>query len=235
MFNKLKEIMEDRAEESETRMFLFGIFGLIAYLPYYLINQHLLTATQFDSFWLRVSIAILCLFLVLKNYWPMNLRKFLPIYWYLVLMYSMPFFLAYMTLMNHGATAWVMNLLAITILMMLLVDWVSYTILLVGGIFLAYIAFILATYGIFVYQPGVIGYHDIINTLIPTIIMGIIFSYDKERIEKEKISAMKLIAANLAHELRTPLAAIKASASATKDYLPDLINTYEIARKNKLD
>lgn len=51
---------------------------------------------------------------------------------------------------------------------------------------------------------------------------------------KRQVDTTKVLASTIAHELRTPLAAIYAGAEGTKDYLPDLINAYELAKANNL-
>jgi two-component system CAI-1 autoinducer sensor kinase/phosphatase CqsS len=226
-FTRFLLAIELGAKESEILMIPFGIFGLIAYLIYYLINRFLLPAEAYDSLFLRIIISILCFFLIIKNFWPQKYRRWLPIYWYATILYSFPFFIAFMTLKNHGETAWIMNLLSITILMILLMDWVSYSIVFVLGVFLACSAYYLTSHNPFVYIPGTVSYKDIINTFTISIIMGVIFFRNKEKREIE-------LSANIAHELRTPLAAVNASAEGIKEYFPDLIKTYELAKKSDL-
>lgn len=51
---------------------------------------------------------------------------------------------------------------------------------------------------------------------------------------KRQAELMRMLAATIAHELRTPLAAINLAADTTKDYLPELIQGYETAKKQKL-
>ncbi|MDF2939368.1 MAG: sensor histidine kinase [Gammaproteobacteria bacterium] len=53
-------------------------------------------------------------------------------------------------------------------------------------------------------------------------------------ISEEKAQAMKMLAATIAHELRTPLASISALSSAIQIFLPVLIEGYELAEQNNL-
>jgi len=53
--------------------------------------------------------------------------------------------------------------------------------------------------------------------------------------EMEKMNeGLKLIAASIAHELRTPLSAISSAMKGILKYLPQLLTTYQIAKDNRL-
>lgn len=233
-FNTLNLAITQGAKDSENRMIPFGIFGLVAALLYYLINLYLLVAPaeSYDTLSIRIVISVLCFFLILKDYWPKKLRPFLPIYWYLTVLYTMPFFITFMTLKNHASSAWVMNLLSVAILMMLLVDWASYTVLFISGGLLAWLTYYLTTPGSFVYIPGALNMGDIVSTFLISIIMGIIFSRNKAIIEQEKLQAMAAVGGSIAHELRTPLLAIDSGVTGLRKYFPVLFETYQYAIKN---
>lgn len=222
--------MEQGTKESEGRIIPFAIFIFMGHFFYYFINLHLLS-DPYESLSARIIATVLSFFLLLKNYWPKKLRSLLPAYWYITLLYSMPFFITFMALKNNAASSWMLNLLAVVVLMMLLVDWISYTVILLLGVFLAWIAYYVTTPQPFVYTPGVLSYGNLVDTFLSSIVMGVIFSRKKEKVEQEKLQAMKLLSTNIAHELRTPLAAINAGAGGIQDYLPDLIHGYELAKE----
>ncbi len=230
-FAKLNAAITQSAKYSEVQMIPFGIFGSIAYLFYYLINTRsgLISHEAYDSLCLRVILSVLCLILILKNHWPKALRPFLPLYWHITLLYSVPFFITFMALKNHASSPWVLNLLSIVILMMLLVDWVSFTVLFIMGGLLAWLAAYL-TSSPFVYIPGTLNLGDIVNTFGISIIMGIIFSRNKENYER--VQAMAAVAGSIAHELRTPLLTIDNGVAGLKKYFPILFSTYQYGIQN---
>lgn len=234
LLDKILAGIDRGAKGSEAQMIPFGIFGLAVFFLYHLINLYLLPPALYESLWPRLAIGILCFFLILKNHWPQKIQRFLPIYWYVTLLYSIPFFITFMVFKNNGATAWVMNLLSIIMVMMLLVDWVSYTFLLTVGVLFAWIAYRVTTPTPFSYMPGTLTYSDIINTFSISIIMGIIFSRKKEKMEREKLEAVKLFSANITHELRTPLCTINAMADGVQEYLPDLMTAYQLAKQQNI-
>lgn len=59
----------------------------------------------------------------------------------------------------------------------------------------------------------------------------------QELVEKteQKLKGMTLVTAAIAHELRTPLAAIKSAAMGISKIIPDLIVSYKIASENNLN
>lgn len=57
----------------------------------------------------------------------------------------------------------------------------------------------------------------------------------KEKLQDERIMAMKRMGGSIAHELRTPLASLSAGMKVLQDIMPDFFKAYKIARQNKLD
>lgn len=52
---------------------------------------------------------------------------------------------------------------------------------------------------------------------------------------EERLAGIRALSASIAHELRTPLAAIQFGISGMKDYLPLLVDAYKVAKKHKLN
>ncbi|MGD9152995.1 MAG: PAS domain-containing protein [Gammaproteobacteria bacterium] len=57
----------------------------------------------------------------------------------------------------------------------------------------------------------------------------------KSKVQEERINTMKATAAGIAHELRTPIRSIMASAKGIEKFLPILLNSHETARNAGLD
>lgn len=58
---------------------------------------------------------------------------------------------------------------------------------------------------------------------------------DKLKEAEERLSGLRALSASIAHELRTPLSAIRFGLSGTKDYLPVLVDAYKKAKTHQLD
>lgn len=229
---KLLQWFSQRVENTGAPYVVFGIFGIINYPVCYVMFQSVVPQ-EYNPFSFRLIAGILCVPLALKNYWPQKLRNFLPLYWYLTILYCLPFFGAYMLLMNNASDEWLMNKVLGLFLLILIVDWLMFILLLIVGVSLAFILYLFST------PPnGAVsadGIYLAAYMYFLTILIGAIFSRDKEKIAYEKLQAMRSLAANIAHELRTPLAAIASGARGIKHYLPSLINTYALAKKENLD
>jgi signal transduction histidine kinase len=233
ILNKLLTIINKHTENSGAQYIAYGIFGLLNY-PLSHIMWYNLLPQKFSPLSLRIIAMALCIPLILKNYWPQNLCKYLPIYWYLTLLYTLPFFGTYMLLMNHGSRDWLMNDVLGLFLFMLLVDWTSFIVLLSLGVFFGWFCYWLA-------DPGNISEASKSSILLAiymytfAIIIAGVFSRNREKLQREKLQGMQTLSATIAHELRTPLRAISSSASSIAKYLDNLIASYRIAKEQKLN
>lgn len=242
IIRNFKSHLVENAWDSESSMIPFGLFGLISLPLFYFINLYILNSDtlpvgyQRSDIVLRLICVLLCLALTFKDYLPNILRPYLPLVWYGGILFFMPFFATYMTLQHHFSAAWILNSLSILILTILLVDWFTYAFLLILGITLGTFTYYLFTPQVF---PLSINTHpltfmDVSITYIISIIMGMIFSRRKNLIEYAKLQAVKSVGANIAHELRTPIASIEAGITGAKSYFPLLLDAYVMAKEHKV-
>jgi signal transduction histidine kinase len=217
------------AENSSYPYVVFGVFGVISYPVYYLIWAYL-APIGYENLPLRLIAVFLCAPLIFLNHWPDIAKKFLPYYWYLTILYSLPFLFTYLLLRNHLSSGWVLNSMTVIVLSILLLDLIPLVIILLIGIGLGYLYF----------KWNVPGEHvrissDIVITYLSVLIFGVLFAQNKANIEKEKLRTMKSLGATVAHELRTPLMAIQFGISGAREYFPVLVKGYISAQENKLD
>lgn len=226
LFKRFHIFLDKKVEGASPQLITFGLFGIINYPVFYFTWTNV-APQQYESLALRLIAAFLCIPLILKNYWPHRLRRYLAIYWYLTLVYCLPFFGTFMLLQNHGSPMWVTNAMLVLLLLTLLVDWISFTIILLIGIAAAII-----TYFSVNSNPIILNdYWGTLLTYISAVIIAAIFAHTRERLEQAKFQAMAAIGGNIAHELRTPLRAINSGVSGIKQYFPTLISSYQIASK----
>ncbi len=243
LWKKVDNFLQVQFVKTENIVILFSVFGLTVILLFYLINIGLYKdKAVYDSIGLRITMSVMHACLALKNYWPKSIRRWLPLCWYLSLLFALPYFFTLMMLKNHMAAPWILNWLAKVILMIIITDWILYAVLLTIGMSLAWLVFSLTSPIGFVFNPGTLTAVDIINTFVTSIVIGLIFSRRKTiyqdttlAAEKARTDSMRLVSASIAHELRTPLQSIKLLAKGLKSYLPKLTETYNIAKQHKLD
>lgn len=229
LFKKVFSFINKNAFEAEPHFLPFGIIAGIGFASYYFI-WHNLTVQPYENAFLRLVAVFLCLGLTLKKFWPKGIHFFLPIYWYVSLTYTLPFFFTFMLLKNGTSTLWPMNTMIALILLILLTDWISMIFILEIGILLAWILYLITTTN--PQLPDNIS--GLIVTYIPVILAGAFFVYKKDKIHEEKLRSMSDIAASIAHELRTPLATLSMAVDNLKETYPRLIEAYKLAKQNNL-
>jgi signal transduction histidine kinase/CheY-like chemotaxis protein len=111
-----------------------------------------------------------------------------------------------MLLKNNLSTLWLMNLVSATFFILLLFDVIMSLILLIIGSFFGFLSFVLSG-SILSNPPGSLHLIEIIATFIPVIIIGGIFSRNKQVIEESSHAKTEFIA-NMSHDIRTPLTGI---------------------------
>lgn len=184
----------------------------------------------YESFWLRLTGSLLGLGLMLTPYWPESLKPVVPWYWFLTLLYTLPFFFTYSFLMNHANDMSSMALLCGAFLLVLLVDLITLLILLVLGMGLAFVCY-------YVNAPAFYFSNEHAEALLVMtflIAAGLTVNYKKSVLQRQRMAGMAAAAGMIAHELRTPLLGIKSGAQALNRYLPLLFEGYHLAHQNGL-
>jgi two-component system CAI-1 autoinducer sensor kinase/phosphatase CqsS len=231
---RLRNIINDCVKRNGAHYQTFGILGLFLFPVFYYVTAHYQVANQ-GNFSLRVVGALICLPLALHQYWPKNWRVWLPIYWYIVLLYCLPFFFTVIILENRTANpTWLIGLPFLLLWLMLVVDGLSFIILFTLGTILGFIVVDLDNQIQFY-----ISRTDYLIILIQFLILIGITMYIMKTNQnfkevQNKTLAIKPIAAGIAHEIRTPLASISAGANGIKNYLPILVEGYQQAKQHNL-
>ncbi|MES1924672.1 HAMP domain-containing sensor histidine kinase [Salinisphaera sp. T31B1] len=225
--------MEQSAAYSRPNMQLFALVAVIAHPVYYLCWTEL-SPQPFESVWLRAFSIVIALPMLFEPYvsnaglW----RGRITLYWFLIVVYQLPFFFVFMSLMNGFSTVWALSTMAACLFTVLLVfDW-----LMVFGVAIAGAA---AAAGCFWAIGG--SFADQADELIAlapiylfALIGGSIFNYKAEIVAREKLGAITSAVGTIAHELRTPLLSIRSGARGLQTYLPALFEGYELARDKGL-
>jgi len=115
-------------------------------------------------------------------------------------------------------------------LMILLLDWITLIIHFGLGTAFAVLAFVLTSD----VSLASLQHYEYLAIALFAVLIGAISNYDSERIRIEQERAMLLTAGSIAHELRTPLLSIRAGATGVANYLPTLLQTYQLARQHEL-
>lgn len=208
----LYNYLMDKTVEASHQITLFGIvmminfplFGILWKLQSFHVNQ---------EFFLRIIATALCAALALHKFWSIKYLQLLPFVWYLALLFCLPFFFAYLTLLNDGSTLWLMNCMSATFFLFLVTNAIDSLILLMLGGGLAFFCYLGVAAKSLKYIPGDVSFFGLGVTFLAAIVIGALFARDRELIYSAKIAGMRLLAGSLAHDLRTPLASIYLQAN----------------------
>ena len=140
MFAVYNYLMEKTIEASH-QITLFGIVMMINF-PLFGILWKLQNFQVNKEFFLRLIATILCALLALHRFWSPKFLRVLPFLWYLSLLFCLPFFFTYLTLLNDGATLWLMNCMSATFFLFLVTNALDSLILLILGSSLAYYSYV---------------------------------------------------------------------------------------------
>lgn len=184
----------------------------------------------YETLWLRLIGSLLGLGLMLTLYWPSFLKPYIPWYWFLTILYTLPFFFAYSFFMNQASVISAMSLLCSVFLLVLLVDLLSLSILLILGWGLAFVCYYLVSPTIYFGEDHI----EMGLVLLFIMIAGSTVSYKTAMLQQQRMAGMAAAAGMIAHELRTPLLGIKSGAQALTNYMPMLFETYNLAKDNGL-
>lgn len=224
-FHLINDWILSKVKEHGPQYTAFAIFGLINFvLPFFMWSQEMLEATLL--LYLRSFASLLCFVLLLRDYWPNKLRIFLPFYWYFTLLYCLSFLTSYLLLLNQGSTYWLMNLVLAIFLLVLLVDWVSFIILLSLGLLAALVVDWLTEDRFYLILDSQNLYLALYMYFF-SILIGLIFSRNKAKIDFERLFAIEGLSASIAHEIRTPLSSLRMNAEIIRVYLPQLLMFYK--------
>ena len=208
-------------------------FGVVAGagFPLYYVVWHVLFPQPYETLTLRLVGSAIFLPIIFVKLWPESLKRFFPLYWYLSILFALPFFFTFMLLKNGGSTVWLLSTLVALFVMILLLDWINLLVQIAIGVACAVFIFH-ATTGF----PVTLAFEsfEFVPIFMFALVMGIIVNYTAEKMRAERRQAVLATAGMVAHELRTPLLSVKSGASGLKHYIPLLLDTYRLAVDRKL-
>ncbi|MEI6805566.1 MAG: ATP-binding protein [Myxococcaceae bacterium] len=226
----LHQWMIRRVEPSSEQYTAFGIFTAITYIIPDINWSRSTLSFEPCTTEIRFIGGFLALFLIFRDRWPEPLKAYLKTYWYLTLLYTLSFSKAYMVMCSHVSWESLSNTLLGMFLLSILVDWISFLVILLSGVTLAIIAFSMFD-NLFALsiQPDQIQWMIYMYSF--SIAIGIIFSRHKENFNRNRLEAIKVQGAYIAHEASAPLVSIATIAQGLSLHLPSLIKTHEAAKK----
>ncbi len=222
--------MAARSAEAECQLPILSILIIIGYLGFYIIWTDF-AGQAYESFSLRLIAGAIGLLLLFHKHWPQRLKTIFPAFWYLSLIYLFPFFFVFMLAKNNSSSIWQLNFLIAITLLVILVDWLSATILIIVGALLGGLAYYYTTPDAYFPLKTI----EILASFCLSIIaFGGFFIHNKNRFQHERILAINNFTDMIAHEMRTPLISINMTGANLKRWIPSLVESYELAVAHEL-
>ncbi|WP_133130852.1 sensor histidine kinase [Legionella yabuuchiae] len=227
----INQFMQQNLASSSHQYVVVGLIAFLGFPFFYLLWEAWYPQPEtYAALRLHLFGASLGLGLVLSPFWPKQLQKLIPWFWFVALLYILPFFFTYLFLMNRANDLASMLLLSSVFLLVSLVDFVSLIVLLLLGISIAFVAYYFTASELFFNEE----HAEVVLLAIFFIVAGSTVNYKKAVVERQRLKGMAAAAGMIAHELRTPLLSIKSGAQALKTSLPALFDGYRLAKEQGL-
>lgn len=223
----------ERMKEEGGDYFVFSIFFCINYTVPYFMWDYSNPDTLYVSILLRIIAGLLCLGLLLKNFWPKQIIAYFPLYWYATLTFTLPFMTFLMLFLQDWHVAWLINVVLSIFFLVLLTDWIIFICITFTGLTFSIIIH-LATIGYVTCPLDNTNLALCIYAFSFLILIGAIFSRRKQEASANRLEVANLLGSTIAHEMRTFLLSIQNYASGLSKHMPVLIQSYQLAHDHNL-
>lgn len=204
--DKLAGISEKRVEEYGARYVAFGVFSTVNYLiPMYMWSEW--HANDISVYSVRIIAIVLSFILAVSDSWNDFLKKYRPLFWHFTVMFCLPFLVTFMLLFDGFTLYWIVNINIAILFGIILLDFESFSVVYTCGIALGVFVSYLLGHTASAELPKYLMY-PYFYMLIFVVIILIIFARDLNKRYDLQMKAMRMLAASLTHEVRTPLSTI---------------------------
>lgn len=213
--DKMLKYSTDRVTQVGADYFAFSVFFCVNYtFPYFMWD--FTQQNIYHVLILRVIVIILCLVLLLKSFWPAEIKKYFPLYWHFTLLVTLPLITFFILLLENWSVVCLINSVLSIFLLALLTDWLSFIILTTIGTVVA-ISLYLLIVGQITFPTEIATNYLFIYTYLFSLLIAVIFTRRKEASFDQKLGVAKLLGGVIAHELRTYLLIIRNYTESLKD------------------
>ena len=239
IFSYLNTAAKKSATYSERHFVALGWSAWV--VPLATIVDQVVGQTYYDTLAIRVSVAVFAIPLLFSKSVPQKLLTHFHIYFVIIISYAFPFAYGYMLVMNAvsapvGAEIHMLWLFQYVIALFLFIQLINNGWLITLMWIIASITALSPLY--WVSEPN---WSEVQRVLIypvtgylTALFFGIVTNRNIDIVHTEKFLIASSIGSNIAHELRTPLASVRAYAHGLLNVVPALIDGYKEAKNHEL-
>lgn len=229
--DKLANISAKRVEEYGARYIAFGVFSTVNYLiPMYMWSEW--HANDASVYTVRIIAIVLSFILTVSDSWNDSLKKYRPLYWHFTVMFCLPFLVTFMLLFDGFTLYWIVNINIAVLFGIILLDFESFSVVYSVGVALGVIVSYLLGHTANAELPKYLMY-PYFYMLIFVFVILIIFARDFSKKCDLRMNAMRVLAASITHEIRTPLSTISLILQGLNlEDLPESKREKQIAKRD---
>ena len=222
-FSNFLNLLDQKLDKNEANFRVYGVFCCLNYIVPCFMWDYQKVDNIHTIISLRFIAGIICVLLLLRDYWPQKALRYFSIYWYFSLFFTLPFFTTFMAINNCNSTFWFINISLSIFLLSMLVDWLSFVFISLSGILS----------GIFAYSflikipPHTLNFETIYNgfyIVIFSTIIAFTFGRKREGLADIKFSTATNMAGILSHEIKASLAKLSIITNNIKKNLGSNLN-----------
>ena len=124
--------------------------------------------------------ALLCVGLLLKSYWSERLLRYFPSYYHFSLLFCLPFTTTFLFFLERGNVEWLINVALSIMLLIVLVDWLTFVVLSLVGVFLGIVTYSFLT-GHMAPAPDGDTLYTLTYTCLFSTLIGLLFARRKQQ------------------------------------------------------
>ena len=208
---------------------ILAVFTVIMF--YFLFD--LVFQQPYENIGLRLLIALLFLPLLLFSPKSKHIPNWQIAYWLLLNWLALSVFFHFMLLMNQLNHIWSLAQVSGLLLLILFIsDGVLLFLVVVSGFAFAWLLFVWlgeCCYVLFWHE-----YAALMVLYMFMLLCGSFLNHSRQAVRSQQLRAVAFAGENIAHELRTPLATIKANMQGVQRFLPELLLAYDKAKQADL-
>ena len=196
---------------NEYNLLVGGLMSFVGH-PFYWFMWTYVYPQPYESVLFRFGASFLGFLLIIRKYWPKSIKKIIPIYWFLFLMFVLPITFVYLSLKNELSGIWLICDAMVILLVIIFIHKLALAFLnLLLGSIIGYYCYYFSTNQLMEFGQIHIEYALVFLFVLFSCLLFSFFNrkgvdaVKESRANEERVGLLKSLAGSIAHEIRNPL------------------------------